>query len=96
MRNVVITVGSLGIGLAIARRLAASGGTTWSRVARARDLGRALRETGADSLYFKAFDLGRTGEIPGFVKELRDAFGLIQVAVEDFDMEKGCGDWSSA
>src|SRR5882672_3587941 len=39
------------------------------------DLGRAIRETGADRLHFRAFDLGRTDQIPAFVKELRDAFG---------------------
>ena len=79
MRNVLVTGGSRGIGLAIARRLAASGDYNVIAVARreSEDLGQAIRETGADRLHFRAFDLGRTDEIPAFVKELRDAFGAI-------------------
>ena len=38
---------------------------------------RAIRERVADHLHFRAFDLGRTGELPAFVKELRNAFGAI-------------------
>jgi 3-oxoacyl-[acyl-carrier protein] reductase len=79
MRNVLVTGGSRGIGLAITRRLAASGDYSVIAVARreSEDLGHAIRETGADRLHFRAFDLGRTDEIPAFVKELRDAFGAI-------------------
>lgn len=79
MRNVVVTGGSRGIGLAIARRLAASGDYNVIAVARrdSEDLARAIRETGADRLHFRAFDLSRTDEIPAFVKELRDAFGAV-------------------
>ena len=79
MRNVLVTGGSRGIGLAIARRLAASNDYSVIAVARreSEDLGRAIRETGADRLHFRAFDLGQTDKIPAFVKELRDAFGAI-------------------
>jgi 3-oxoacyl-[acyl-carrier protein] reductase len=79
MRNVLVTGGSRGIGLAIVRRLAASGHYNVIAVARreSEDLGRAIRETGADRLHFRAFDLGQIDKIPAFVKELRDAFGAI-------------------
>jgi len=79
MRNVLVTGGSRGIGLAIARRLAASGDYNVIAVARreSEDLGQAIRGTGAERLHFRAFDLGRIDKIPAFVKELRDAFGAI-------------------
>src|SRR6266550_3441211 len=79
MRNVLVTGGSRGIGLTIARRLAASGDYNVVAVGRreSEDLGRAIREAGANRLHFRAFDLGQTDKIPAFVKELRDAFGAI-------------------
>jgi 3-oxoacyl-[acyl-carrier protein] reductase len=85
MRNVLVTGGSRGIGLAIARRLAASGDYNVVAVARreSEDLGRAIRETGADHLHFRAFDLGRTDQIPAFVKELRGAYGVIYALVNN-------------
>ena len=77
--NVIVTGGSRGIGLAIARRLAISGHYNVIAVARreSEDLERALRATGGSRLHFKAFDLGETEKIPVFVKELRGAFGVI-------------------
>jgi 3-oxoacyl-[acyl-carrier protein] reductase len=79
MRNVLVTGGSRGIGLAIVRRLAACGDYNVIAVARgeSRDLERAMRATGASRLHFRPFDLGRIDEIPAFVKELRNAFGAI-------------------
>jgi 3-oxoacyl-[acyl-carrier protein] reductase len=79
MRNVIVTGGSRGIGLAIARRLAASGDYKVVAVARreSQDPGRAIHVRGEDRLHFRAFDLGQIDKIPFFVKELRDTFGTI-------------------
>lgn len=81
MRNVLVTGGSRGIGLAISRRLAAAG---YCVIAVARneseDLTAAIREaatTGAGEIRFKAFDLGDIDAIPDFVKGLRQEFGPI-------------------
>ena len=78
MLNVLITGGSRGIGLAIARRLAASGYHV-TAVARREsdDLRQAVREVGGDRLHFKPFDLSEVNAIPAFVKAVRDEFGRI-------------------
>jgi 3-oxoacyl-[acyl-carrier protein] reductase len=81
MHNVVVTGGSRGIGLAIARRLAAAG---YNVIAVARresgELNEAIREVakqGTGGLHFKACDLSEIDAIPSFVKSLRDEFGAI-------------------
>ena len=80
MRNVVVTGGSRGIGLAISRRIAAAG---YNVIAVARresgDLNEVIRDVkeGAGGLHFKAFDLSEIDAIPSFVKSLRDEFGAI-------------------
>jgi 3-oxoacyl-[acyl-carrier protein] reductase len=81
MHNVVVTGGSRGIGLAIARRLASAG---YNVIAVARRESDELRETirevvkqGSGVLHFKAFDLSEIDAIPAFVKALRDEFGAI-------------------
>src|ERR1700685_1771713 len=81
MHNVLLTGGSRGIGLAIARRLAAAG---YNVIAMARSESDALRETirdavkqGNGGLHFRAFDLSEIDAIPAFVKGLRDEFGAI-------------------
>ena len=78
MHNVLVTGGSRGIGLAIARRLTASGYHV-TAVARREsdDLRRAVHEVGGDRLRFKPFDLSEIDAIPAFVKTLRDEFGAI-------------------
>src|SRR3974377_2236442 len=78
MRNVVVTGGSRGIGLAIARRLADAGYNVIAVARRESDeLANAIREMGEDRLRFRAFDLGEIEEIPAFVKTVRESFGAI-------------------
>ena len=77
MRNVLVTGGSRGIGLAIVRRLAESG---YNAIAVARRDSKALldaqaRLTAAGALHFRACDLSAIDTIPAFVKALRDEFG---------------------
>jgi 3-oxoacyl-[acyl-carrier protein] reductase len=80
-RNVVVTGGSRGLGLAIARKLAASG---YGVVAIARkmsnQLSGAMQEIGSagtGSLDFVAFDLGDTQGIPKLARTLRKQFGPV-------------------
>ena len=78
MRNVLVTGGSRGIGLAIGRRLAAAG---YNAIAVARRDSEQLREAaaglsaGSGALHFRACDLSAIDAIPAFVKALRDEFG---------------------
>jgi 3-oxoacyl-[acyl-carrier protein] reductase len=80
-RNVVVTGGSRGLGLAIARRLAGCG---YGAIAIARkmsdQLDAAIKETAssrAGSLDFVAFDLADTEGIPRLVRALRKRFGAL-------------------
>jgi 3-oxoacyl-[acyl-carrier protein] reductase len=80
-RNVVVTGGSRGLGLAIARRLAGCG---YGAIAIARkmsnQLDAAIKENGnsrAGSLDFVAFDLADTEGIPRLVRALRKRFGAL-------------------
>jgi 3-oxoacyl-[acyl-carrier protein] reductase len=81
MRNVVVTGGSRGIGLAIARKLAAEG---YGVIAVARkktdQLDAAIAEAskvGASAIRFEPFDLGDLDKIQGFVAGLRKTHGPI-------------------
>src|ERR1700732_2014016 len=81
MHNVLVTGGSRGIGLAIARRLA---GVGYNVIAVARRESEELREAigaiverGTGGLHFRTFDLSKTDAIPAFVKGVRDEFGAI-------------------
>jgi 3-oxoacyl-[acyl-carrier protein] reductase len=77
-RNVVVTGGSRGLGLAIARRLAAA---SYRVVAVARHmndrLDAAMREEPSGSLVFVPFDLGETQSIPQLARILRKQFGPV-------------------
>ena len=86
-KNVIVTGGSRGLGLGIARKLAAAG---YRVIAIARSeseqLTCAMREeksAGQSSLVFKAFDLENFSAIAALVKELRKEFGSIHGLVNN-------------
>ena len=90
MRNAIITGGSRGLGLGIARRLAASG---YCAIAIARSESeefalakREAEEAGTGSLQLVPFDLAETGGIPDLVKRLRREFGPIYGLVNNAGM----------
>jgi 3-oxoacyl-[acyl-carrier protein] reductase len=80
MRNVLVTGGSRGIGLAISRKLSAAG---YHVIAVARRQSDALAEASGEikpemgRLQFRPFDLSQVDARPSFVKGLRDEFGPI-------------------
>ena len=81
MRNVIVTGGSRGLGLGIARKLA---GTAYRVIAVARNensgLTSAMREAEAAApgcFGFVPFDLGEVERIPDLVKQVRKEFGAI-------------------
>jgi len=78
-RNVVVTGGSRGLGLAIARRLASAGYGVVAIARRMSDqLEAAMRENRErGSLDFVAFDLGATKGIPQLARTLRKQFGPV-------------------
>src|ERR1700681_3242423 len=80
-RNVVVTGGSRGLGLAIARKLAAAG---YGVVAIARQMSHQLSgamqeigSAGTGSLDFAAFDLSDTQGIPKLARTVRKQFGPV-------------------
>jgi 3-oxoacyl-[acyl-carrier protein] reductase len=78
MRNVLVTGGSRGIGLAIARKLAVSGFNVVAVARRESDeLRAAISEAKQGNLHFRACDLSAVDDIPAFVKSMRDEFGAI-------------------
>ena len=78
-RTVVVTGGSRGLGLAIARRLAGVGYGVVAVARRMSDqLSAAMKEiSGPGSLDFAAFDLGDTQGIPKLARTLRQEFGPV-------------------
>jgi len=79
MPNVIVTGGSRGLGLGIARALSAAGHDVIAVARRPTDaLSAAMEEkpaNGAGSISFVPFDLSRTGDIPELVKEVRKTYG---------------------
>jgi 3-oxoacyl-[acyl-carrier protein] reductase len=79
MRNVIVTGGSRGIGLGIARRLIEVGFHV-TAVARKQsdELASALQQAeSSGALHFVPFDLGEIEKIPELVKKVRKSFGPI-------------------
>jgi 3-oxoacyl-[acyl-carrier protein] reductase len=81
MRNVIVTGGSRGLGLGIARRLATSG---YRVIAIARREGEQLASVMREiergqpgAVHFRRFDLGAIPDIPDLVSGLRKEFGAI-------------------
>lgn len=78
MRNIIVTGGSRGLGLAICTRLAASG---YRAIAVARketpELAKAIAAASEGSLHFAPFDLGEIEAMPDFVKSLKKQHGGI-------------------
>jgi 3-oxoacyl-[acyl-carrier protein] reductase len=81
MRNVVVTGGSRGLGLAIARKLALSGYCAIAVARRKTDqLAAAIAETSrenANTIQFAPFDLGEIDKVQSFIAGLRKSFGPI-------------------
>lgn len=75
-RNVLVTGGSRGVGLAVARKLSTDG---YRVIALARkesnDLAAAMKQAPADALHFKAFDLSQLDALGDMVRELKKTFG---------------------
>ena len=93
MLNIVITGGSRGLGLGIARRLTTVG---YSVIVIARqeseELASLMREVGLarrGSLHFRPFDLGKIPDIPGLVRTLRKEFGAIHGLVNNAALGTG-------
>ncbi len=81
MRNVLVTGGSRGLGLGIARRLALSGFNVVAVARRDSEILTTARQelegVPLGRLHFKAFDLADTGGLPGLVKTLKATHGPI-------------------
>jgi 3-oxoacyl-[acyl-carrier protein] reductase len=78
MRNVLVTGGSRGIGLAIAERLAAASFNVIAVARRESDeLRAAIGAAKQGNLHFRPSDLSAIDTLPTFVKALRDEFGPI-------------------
>jgi 3-oxoacyl-[acyl-carrier protein] reductase len=86
MRNVLVSGGSKGVGLGVARRLAAAG---YQVIAVARNESPALAEAmaqadaGAGAIRFVAFDLSLIEAIPELIRQVRAEFGPLHGLVNN-------------
>ena len=84
VRNVIVTGGSRGLGLAIARVIAASGHQVIAVARRdSAELAAAARDAGRGAIQFRACDLAEIAAIPGFVKGLHEEFGALHGLVNN-------------
>jgi 3-oxoacyl-[acyl-carrier protein] reductase len=93
MRNVIVTGGSRGLGLGIAKKLAVSG---FRAIVIARSetekLSAAMQQVAHDdqgALHFYPFDLSNISAIPGLVKTLRAEFGALYGLVNNAGLGTG-------
>jgi 3-oxoacyl-[acyl-carrier protein] reductase len=78
MRNVIVTGGSRGLGLGIARKLAGDGyGVIAIARSETNSLTSAMREAVPGSFHFVPFDLAQVDDISALVKTVRKDFGPI-------------------
>lgn len=90
MRDVLVTGGSRGLGLAITCRLVRAGYRVIATARKESDQLHSLMESAAPgSIRFVAFDLAETEQIPRFVRQVRKDFGpiygLVNNAAVGFD-----------
>src|SRR5215467_9426702 len=93
MRNIIVTGGSRGLGLGIARRLSKEGYRVIVVARQNNDqLSSMMREAGSshpDSIHFVPFDLSDVPNIPDLVKSVRSdhgpIYGLVNNAANSFD-----------
>jgi len=74
-RNVLVTGGSRGVGLAIAQGLATAGYRVVALARKSTDALEAAIKTAPDALLFKAFDLSDLDAIPQLVRDLKKETG---------------------
>ena len=81
MRNVIVTGGSRGLGLATARTLAAAGyhviAVARQPTAEITDAARAAADAGVGAIDLRCFDLLQIEALSGFVRSIRTEFGPI-------------------
>jgi 3-oxoacyl-[acyl-carrier protein] reductase len=81
MRTIIVTGGSRGLGLGIARQLSAAGYRVVAVARKAdKELASAMKEVERaerGELHFVAFDLGNIKAIPGLIQNIRKEFGPI-------------------
>jgi len=93
MRNAVITGASRGLGLGIARKLAACGyrviAIARSENEQCSSVRDEIEKSGRGAFIFRRFDLAKTAEIPALVSDLRkehgSVYGLVNNAAISFD-----------